>query len=76
VVHDALKASNAYAKVVERMNESDVETQKNSLILINSLIKDSTGEEQHELMEKLDALSTRKIMMVPHTIFLLHFYFF
>lgn len=63
VVHDAMKAKNAYAKVVEGISESDVETQLNSLLLINSLFTDSTGNEQNELMEKLDALNARKIMM-------------
>ena len=64
VVHEALKSTNAYTKVVERINESDVETQKNSLVLINSLFSSADGQEKSELMEKLDLLNTRKTMIV------------
>ena len=64
VVHEALKSTNAYTKVVERINEPDVETQKNSLVLINSLFSSADGQEKSELMERLDLLSTRKTMIV------------
>jgi hypothetical protein len=64
VVHEAMKSTNAYAKVVERINEPDVETQKNSLVLINSLFSSADGYERTDLLERLDALNARKTMMV------------
>ena len=64
VVHEVLKSSNAYTKVVERVNEPDVETQKNSLVLLNSLFAGARGNEQNDFMDKLDGLYTRKTLMV------------
>ena len=75
VVHEAMKTLNAYTKVVEGINESDVETQLNSLILINSLFRGSAGQEKNELLDKLDSLNTRKIIMVL-PFFLLSSFFF
>jgi len=76
VIHDVLKSSNAYQKIVERIqNESDVETQMNSLGLINSLFKAARGYEQYYLIEKLDSLNTRKILGVKFSTFFFFFFY-